>query len=93
MSGDRTEEQPTVELRLTADEALVISDWIHRLQDQGVPLDDEAVWMPLYRIGGTLETTLPEIFSADYRERVHAARMRLLAKLGVVEDRTSDTNE
>jgi hypothetical protein len=79
------EEQPTVELRLTADEALVMSDWIHRLQDQAVPLADEAVWVPLYRIGGTLETMLPEMFSPDYHERVQSARLRLLAKLGVNE--------
>ena len=60
------EKQPTVELRLTADEALVMSDWIHRLQEQGIPLSDDAVWMPLYRIGGMLDTTLPEIFAPDY---------------------------
>lgn len=79
------EEQPSVELRLTADEALVMSDWIHRLQDQGIPLSDEAVWMPLYRIGGTLETMLPEIFDPGYHEQVQAARMRLLEKLGMNE--------
>jgi hypothetical protein len=77
-------DEPTdIEVRLTVDEALVMSDWIYRLQNSSSPLvDDEAVWMPLYRIGGSLETTLAQIFAPDYKEQLEAARARLLAKLG-----------
>ena len=48
-------------------------------------VDDKAVWIPLYRLGGTLETTLPEIFANNYVERISSARVRLLEKMGDAE--------
>jgi hypothetical protein len=91
LGGVAMEERPGIDVRLTPDEAIVLSDWIHRLQNEGVPLGDEAVWLPLYRIGGVLETTLPDIFARDYAERVQAARERLLAKLGHEAESTNDS--
>jgi hypothetical protein len=73
-------------IRLTHDQALVLSDWLNRsmgTQDFDALVNrDRAVWAPLYRIDGTLETTLPEIFAPDYGARLHAARERLLDYLG-----------
>ncbi|GAB2950834.1 hypothetical protein GCM10027028_61380 [Streptomyces sundarbansensis] len=37
---------------------------------------------PLHRIAGTLDKSLPEIFAADYAERLEAARGRLRPALG-----------
>jgi hypothetical protein len=72
-------------IKLTADEALVLSDWLDQVM--GTPAFDEivnqdkAVWAPLYRISGTLETTSREIFAPDYTARLTAARERLVAYL------------
>jgi hypothetical protein len=43
---------------------------------------DRAVWAPLHRIAGTLETSIPEIFASDYVTRLAAAREHLLNQLG-----------
>jgi hypothetical protein len=43
---------------------------------------DRAVWSPLHRIAGTLETTIPEIFAKDYLTQLAAARERLLPDVG-----------
>ncbi|MDL4816930.1 hypothetical protein [Actinomadura opuntiae] len=66
-------------IRLTRDEALVLSEWLERLQmtDLGRVVDDSAVWAPLHRIAGTLDNALPDLFAADYAERLDAARRRL----------------
>ncbi|MWA01565.1 hypothetical protein F8568_014505 [Actinomadura sp. LD22] len=66
-------------IRLTRDEALVLSEWLERLQmtDLGRVVDDSAVWAPLHRIAGTLDKALPDLFAADYAERLDAARRRL----------------
>lgn len=66
-------------IRLTRDEALVLSDWLERLQmtDLGRVVDDSAAWAPLHRIAGTLDKALPDLFAADYAERLEAARRRL----------------
>ena len=72
-------------IRLTPDEALVLSDWLHRhstTPEFAALIDDRAVWMPILKIGGTLETTLPEIFHPDYGKRLEAAQERLIAQLG-----------
>ncbi|SCE72689.1 hypothetical protein [Micromonospora chokoriensis] len=78
--------EPTIEIRMTTDEALVMSDWIWRLQRSKAKLEDPALWMPLYRIGGSIEGALVEIFHPDYEERVAAARKRLLIQLNVDEN-------
>jgi hypothetical protein len=66
-------------IKLSADEALVLSDWLQRVQmtDLSRIIDDPAVWGPLHRIAGTLDKTLPWIFAPDYAERLAAARARL----------------
>ncbi|MFI6622375.1 hypothetical protein [Streptomyces sp. NPDC050528] len=68
-----------VTIRLTRDEALVLSHWLERLQmtDLRRVVDDPAVWAPIHRIAGTLDTALPELFAADYDQRLEAARQRL----------------
>ncbi|WP_328868757.1 hypothetical protein OHT76_00865 [Streptomyces sp. NBC_00287] len=71
-----------VTIKLTSDQALVLSDWLEKLQmtDLGRVIDDPAVWSPIHRIAGTLDKTLPELFAADYGHRLEAARRRLRAE-------------
>ncbi|MEY9858032.1 hypothetical protein ABH935_003645 [Catenulispora sp. GAS73] len=68
-----------VTIKLTSDEALVLSHWLDRLQmtDLGQMIDDPAVWAPIHKISGTLDKSLPELFAADYDQRLSAARERL----------------
>ncbi|AJF70384.1 hypothetical protein [Streptomyces vietnamensis] len=72
-------ENPEIIIKLTPDEALVLSDWLEQVQmtDLSRLVDDAAVWAPLHRIAGTLDKSLPGIFTADYAERLEAARRRL----------------
>ncbi|WP_445048001.1 hypothetical protein [Streptomyces drozdowiczii] len=46
-----------VTIKLTSDEALVLSHWLERLQmtDLSRVVDDPAVWAPIHRIAGTLD--------------------------------------
>ncbi|MGW4499151.1 hypothetical protein ACWENR_11115 [Micromonospora sp. NPDC004336] len=73
-------------IRLTHDQALVLSDWLDKVigtERFDVIVDEDiAVWSALHRIGGTLDKSLVEIFMPDYTARLDAARMRLLADLG-----------
>lgn len=68
-----------VTIKLTSDEALVLSHWLEKLQmtDLRRVVDDAAVWAPIHRIAGTLDKALPELFAADYDQRLEAARQRL----------------
>lgn len=68
-----------ITIELTADEALVLSHWLERLQmtDLSRVVDDPAVWAPIHRIAGTLDKALPELFAPDYGRRLEAARQRL----------------
>lgn len=68
-----------VTIRLTGDEALVLSHWLERLQmtDLGELVDDPSVWAPIHKIAGTLDKALPELFASDYDQRLSAARERL----------------
>ncbi|QNQ35898.1 transposase [Streptomyces sp. CB00271] len=68
-----------VTIELTADEALVLSHWLEKLQmtDLSRVVDDPAVWAPIHRIAGTLDKALPELFAPDYDRRLEAARQRL----------------
>ncbi|MFE3643461.1 hypothetical protein [Streptomyces sp. NPDC059169] len=72
-------ENAEIIIKLTPDEALVLSDWLERVQmtDLSRLVDDEAVWAPIHRLAGTLDKSLPGIFAADYGERLDAARRRL----------------
>ncbi|MFJ9630591.1 hypothetical protein ACIRU8_23075 [Streptomyces sp. NPDC101175] len=68
-----------VTIKLTSDEALVLSHWLENLQmtDLSRVVDDPAVWAPIHRIAGTLDKALPELFGPDYAQRLEAARGRL----------------
>ena len=68
-----------VTIKLTSDEALVLSHWLERLQmtDLSRVVDDPAVWTPIHRIAGTLDKVLAELFAPDYDQRLEAARQRL----------------
>ncbi|MFJ8128637.1 hypothetical protein [Streptomyces hydrogenans] len=72
-------ENEQIIIKLTPDEALVLSDWLERVQmtDLSRLVDDEAVWAPIHKLAGTLDKSLPGIFAADYAERLDAARGRL----------------
>ncbi|MBZ4321307.1 hypothetical protein JNW98_18370 [Streptomyces sp. SCA2-4] len=70
-------------IKLTRDQALVLSDWLHQAMHRSDVLEDllktdRAVWSPVYTISGALESTLTEIFMPDYEGRLEAARQRLL---------------
>ncbi|MEV4479543.1 hypothetical protein [Micromonospora coxensis] len=73
-------------IKLTNDQALVLSDWLHRVigteRFDAIVGEDTAVWSALHRISGTLDKSLMEIFMPDYTARLDAARTRLLADLG-----------
>lgn len=72
--GDRQ-----VTIKLTSDEALVLSHWLEKLQmtDLSRVVDDPAVWAPIHRIAGTLDKELSEVFAPGYDQRLAAARQRL----------------
>jgi hypothetical protein len=77
-------------IKLTRDQAFVLSDWLYRMMMENNPAFDElvnrdrAVWSPIYTISGALETSLAEVFMPDYSARLTAARERLLDTLGDV---------
>ncbi|MGI5417899.1 hypothetical protein [Actinomadura luteofluorescens] len=73
-------------IRLTRDQALVLSDWLDRMeaneQFDRLVNEDRAVWSPILQISGTLDKSLGEIFMPDYTARLEAARERLKDSLG-----------
>ena len=74
-----------ITIRLTRDQAFVLSDWLYQVMFQSDDLEgivhDRAVWSPIYAISGTLDKTLSEIFTPDYAPRLEAAKERLRANL------------
>lgn len=71
-----------VTLVLTADEALVLSDWLERVYGDASatphPLvEDRAELVALWSLHAVLERQLVAIFQPDYGEQVRAARKRL----------------
>ncbi|MFD5097888.1 hypothetical protein [Streptomyces albidochromogenes] len=79
-----------VVIKLTRDQALVLSDWLYEAMftsdDLSSIVRDRSVWSAIYAISGTLDTTLSEIFMPDYSERLAAAKQRLLEALGGEEE-------
>jgi len=76
-------------IKLTRDQALVLSDWLYEMMMNSPEFNDlvnqdRAVWSPIYAISGALETSLVEVFMPDYGTRLGAARERLLDTLGDV---------
>jgi hypothetical protein len=74
-----------ITIRLTRDQAFVLSDWLYQVMFQSTDLEgivhDRAVWSPIYAISGTLDKTLSEIFLPDYGPRLEAAKERLRTDL------------
>ncbi|MEV6839406.1 hypothetical protein AB0N17_33725 [Streptomyces sp. NPDC051133] len=78
-------DEEAITIRLTRDQAFVLSDWLYQAMFQSDDLErivrDRAVWSPIYAISGTLDNTLSEIFMPDYGPRLEAAKARLRASL------------
>ena len=68
-----------VTLELSADEALVLFEWLARTSDAGhpMPFADEAERRVLGNVLCLLERVLVEPFSAEYDSLLQAARSRL----------------
>ncbi len=77
-------------IKLSRDQAFVLSDWLYEVMMQSGKLDaivpDQAVWSGIYKISGTLEATLAEVFMPDYGDRLEQARQRLLDAMGGEDD-------
>ncbi|MFF4140854.1 hypothetical protein ACFY0A_05555 [Streptomyces sp. NPDC001698] len=78
-------DEEAINIRLTRDQAFVLSDWLYQVMFETDDLEgivrDRAVWSPIYTISGTLDKTLSEIFMPDYGPRLGAAKERLRADL------------
>ncbi|MEV5955464.1 hypothetical protein ACFY0P_09210 [Streptomyces sp. NPDC001714] len=78
-------DEEAITIKLTRDQAFVLSDWLYQVMFQSDDLEgivhDRAVWSPIYAISGTLDKTLSEIFMPDYGPRLEAAKERLHADL------------
>ncbi len=68
----------SVSIELSADEALVLFEWLAGLEAAKVAIGD-AEQRVLWRIEGVLEKSLVEPFAKDYAELVEQARKRILA--------------
>jgi hypothetical protein len=69
------DEKGEVSLRLTRAEALVLFEWLARVEAAGnLPVEDAAEQKVMWRIEGQLETMLLEPLGPNYREAVDAAR-------------------
>lgn len=65
----------SVNIRLTRAEALVLFEWLARLDaSKNLPVEDSSEELVLWRIEGQLESTLVEPLGPDYKEAVEAAR-------------------
>ncbi|MFF4656632.1 hypothetical protein [Streptomyces sp. NPDC001381] len=57
-------DEEAITIRLTHDQAFVLSDWLHQVMFQSGDLEgivqDRAVWSPIYAISETLDKTLSE---------------------------------
>ena len=84
-------------IRLTPDQAFVLSDWLYEVTMKSDQLSaivtDRAVWSPLHPISGTLDKALVEIVLPDYNDRLNAARRRLLEAMGGEDEPTEPEPE
>lgn len=73
------DEQPVVHLSIPRDQALVLLDWLARTSsaEHPVPFGDQAEQRALWDLEVSLESLLPDVLAADYREQVRAARSRV----------------
>ncbi|MER6063359.1 hypothetical protein [Streptomyces sp. NPDC001792] len=86
-----------ITIRLTRDQAFVLSDWLYRAmfesEDLAGIVHDRAVWSPIYAISGTLDKTLSEIFMPDYGAQLEAAKDRLRSHLYGAADEADNASE
>jgi len=71
----------TVDLQLSRDEALVLFEWIHRVEEDGrfrQVVHESAEVVALWKLSGALEKALAEPFDPNFRDLVRAASERLL---------------
>ena len=66
-------------IRVSRDEALVLSSWLRRTTEAGqpVPFEDQAEQRVLWDLDATLESGLDEVVSDRYREHLDLARRRV----------------
>ncbi|AKJ10812.1 hypothetical protein ABB07_12545 [Streptomyces incarnatus] len=78
-------DEDAITIRLTRDQAFVLSDWLYQVMFRSDDLEgivhERAVWSPIYAISGTLDKRLSEIFIPDYGPQLEAAKERLRANL------------
>jgi|WetSurMetagenome_2_1015567.scaffolds.fasta_scaffold308625_1 hypothetical protein len=71
-------EEPDISIKLSHDEALVLSEFFFRFEDTDVfTLVHNAEFVALSRISGQLDTSLVEMFLPNYSELLQAARERV----------------
>jgi hypothetical protein len=75
---------PEVTMTLTADEALVLFELLHRWEDSNTidPVLQPGEQVALWAVSAQLERTLVEPFQEDYGDQVESARQRLHARGG-----------
>jgi len=67
-----------MKLELTQEEALVLFEWLARLDEQDAfPCEDAAEQQVLWNLHGQLERALIEPFQKNYRDLVEQARSRV----------------
>lgn len=67
-----------VQIDLTGDEALVLFEWVTRLNKrEDVEFEDQAEQRVLWDVEASLEATLVEPFSGDYDQQLAEARKRV----------------
>ena len=72
------------EIRLDADSALVLFEFLSRFEDDNrLSIDDAAEEHVLRQILGVLESALVEPLKPDYRDLLERARSRVKRKAGV----------
>lgn len=75
-----------MKIELTNDQALVLFEWLARLDEQeALPVVDPAEEQVLWSLHGQLEKALSEPFRSNYRELVEQARERVKASFGAGE--------
>ena len=68
----------TITLELYQVEALVLFEWLASLPENSTaPFCDESEQMVLWKLEGQLETLLPEVVEANYKELVAAAKLSI----------------
>jgi hypothetical protein len=74
--GDAAGRRQRVTVEFSADEALVLFDWLERKSPPGQPppFEDKAEQQVLWDLGCLLESVLVEPFDATYAEQLAAAR-------------------